>query len=66
MLVLFQISLDVDSEFAWIGRLFHSNTETIEVLIVDLEQVDAFKPAEHVWNLDKSCLIPYKFALKLH
>ena len=63
MLVLFQISLYVDSKFTWIAWLFHANSETIEVLIVDLEQVDAFKPAEHVWNLDKSCLIPHKFAL---
>ena len=66
MLVLFQISLDVDSKFTWVTWLFHTNSEAIEVLIVDLKQVDAFKPAEHVWNLDKSCLIPYKFALKLH
>ena len=63
MLVLFQISLDVDSKFTWVAWLFHTNAETIEVLIVDLEQVDAFKPAEHVRNLDKSCLISHKFAL---
>ena len=66
MLILFQISLDVYSKFTRVAWLFHANTETIEVLIVDLEQVDAFEPTEHVWDLNKSCLVPHKFALELH
>ena len=66
MLILFQISLDIDTKFTWVTWLFHTNSEAIEVLIVDLKQIDAFEPAEHVWNLYKSRLIPHKFALKLH
>ena len=65
MLVLFEICLNVDSEFAWVSRLFHANAEAIEVLIVDLEQIDTLKPTKHVWHLHKACLISHKCTLQL-
>ena len=57
MLILFEIGLEVSTKFAGVLWLFHDDSEAVEIVIVDLRQIDALEPTEHVVDRHESSLI---------
>ena len=57
MLILFEIGLEVSTEFAGVLWLFHDDSKAVEIVIVDLRQIDALEPTEHVVDWHESGLI---------
>ena len=57
VLILFEICLEMSTKFAGVLWLLHDDSETIEIVIVDLRQIDALEPTEHVVDWYESSLI---------
>ena len=64
VLVFFERHLDVNTNFDRVLRLYHLNFETIKVLKLLLEHIDAPETSKHVIDLDETSSVRLKLSLK--